>query len=171
MVKSKNGPKHQLTEKQRAFCEYYLIDFNGVAACKKAGFSAKSAGTQAVRLLSNPHVKKHLQKLINARSKRTGITQDRVLEEIARIAFSDVRNVLDENGEVKSPKTWDDETAAAIASYDIHKSEDNPIKTSRVRAWDKVAALEKLCKHLGMYEDKEKDLNLNIIINSADADI
>ena len=83
----------QLTEKQRRFCDEYLIDLNATRAYKAAYLTVKkdeTAAAAAARLLKNVKVKAYLEERIRERQKRTEITQDRVLREIAAIAFAGV---------------------------------------------------------------------------------
>jgi len=86
------------------------------------------------------------------------VTQDRVLLELARIAFSDVGAVYDEYGHLLDVNNLPLGTAAAIASWDVFKK--NPtagrgtVEHIRIRFWDKVRALELLAKHLGLLDDR-----------------
>lgn len=79
----------KLTEKQKRFCEEYLIDLNGTQAAVRAGYSEKSASRMAIELLNKTHVSNYLSELMKARSQRTGITADTVLEELKRIALTE----------------------------------------------------------------------------------
>ena len=79
----------KLTDKQKRFCEEYLVDLNATQAAIRAGYSQKTAYRIGAELLQKTSVSEHLQKLIDERSKRTEITADRVLRELAAIAFSD----------------------------------------------------------------------------------
>ncbi|MGH1414848.1 MAG: terminase small subunit [Pelagimonas sp.] len=153
----------KLTEKQECFVEQYLIDLNATQAAIRAGYSERTAEQQGSRLLGNVKVAKEIAKAKAARSERTEITQDRVLEELARIAFSDLRRVLSNRGALIDVHDWDDDTAGAISSVEVvtklggEVDEDgNPIvdHVHKLKVWDKNAALEKLGKHLGMFKDR-----------------
>ena len=80
----------KLTPKQSAFVEEFAIDMNATQAAIRAGYSAKTAKEQATRLLSNVYVAAEIARGRAARSERTGITADRVLQELARVAFFDI---------------------------------------------------------------------------------
>jgi phage terminase small subunit len=68
--------------KQERFVEEYLIDLNATQAAIRAGYSAKTAEAQGSRLLSNVNVSALVAEKRAARSARTNITQDYVLESI-----------------------------------------------------------------------------------------
>ena len=79
----------KLTEKQKRFCEEYLIDLNATQAAIRAGYSAKTAEQTAARLLRNVKVQKYISQLQKEQSDRTGITADTVLKELKKIALTD----------------------------------------------------------------------------------
>lgn len=85
-------PRTKLTPKQSAFVAEYLVDFNATQAAVRAGYSVKAAAAIARETLQNPQVAAALAAARAQRAKRTEITADRVLREIAILAFSDVRN-------------------------------------------------------------------------------
>ena len=78
----------KLTEKQKRFVQEYLVDLNATAAAKRAGYSEKSASRIAVELLNKTQVSAEIQKQQAKRQKRVEITQEKVLEELAAIAFA-----------------------------------------------------------------------------------
>ena len=77
----------KLTAKQKKFVEEYLIDLNATQAAIRAGYSTESAKEIGCENLTKPNVKVEIDKAIAERSRRTGINQDRVLRELAKIAF------------------------------------------------------------------------------------
>lgn len=79
----------KLTEKQKRFCEEYLIDFNATQAALRAGYSPKTAYSIGDENLRKPEIQSEIQTLIQKRSERTGISADTVITELAKIAFSD----------------------------------------------------------------------------------
>lgn len=103
MVKEINN----LNDKQRQFCEEYLVDLNGTQAAIRAGYSEKTAKEQAARLLTNVNVQEYISELQNKRNKRVQITQDEIVEKIIEVANRCMqavpvtfmgRQVKDENG-------------------------------------------------------------------------
>lgn len=153
-----------LTAKQQRFVDEYLIDLNGTQAAIRAGYSEKTAEQGAVQLLRNTKVRLAVDTAIAERAKRTGVTADRVIQELSRLAFSDLRKVLDGDGNLKSPQQWDDDAAAAISSIEVvtkpgetdSDGSRSVLGVSKIKVWDKNSALEKLGKHLGLYVDRHE---------------
>lgn len=79
----------KLTEKQKRFCEEYLIDLNATQAAIRAGYAEKRASEQSHQLLQKTTVLEYLSKLREAQTKRTGITADTVLKELTQIALTE----------------------------------------------------------------------------------
>jgi len=114
------GKKHmELTPKQERFVAEYLIDLNATQAAIRTGYSAKTAASQGARLLKQSGVARAVQTAQQARAVRTEITQDRVLQELARIAFFDIRRLYRADGSMKDPCELDADTAAALASIEV----------------------------------------------------
>jgi len=151
----------KLTDKQKRFVEEYLIDLNATQACIRAGYSVKTAQEQSSRLLSNVMVKQTIEKTLAERSKRTGISQDRVVQELAKIAFLKATDVLDEDGGIRQDAKDDD---LSCIEYMKIKESDNQFGASsekEIKFASKIKALELLGKHLGMWNDK-LNVNLNL---------
>lgn len=79
----------KLTEKQKRFCEEYLIDFNATQAALRAGYSQKTAYSIGDENLRKPEIQSEIQTLIQKRSERTGISADSVIKELVKIAFAE----------------------------------------------------------------------------------
>jgi hypothetical protein len=78
----------RISNQEKVFCEEYVVDFNATQAAKRAGYSRKSAYSIGNEKLENPEIERYVCYLMAQRSLRTGITADRVLEELAKIAFA-----------------------------------------------------------------------------------
>ena len=153
-----------LTPKQQRFVAEYLIDLNATQAATRAGYSSKTANEQGARLLANVSVRSALAEAMKARENRTHITQDRVLQELARIAFFDLRKLYRDDGSLKAMHELDDDAAAVLAGVDVVETmktsiEDGeprqqPEYTKKVKIPDKVGALGLAMRHLGMLKDK-----------------
>ncbi|MEO1108274.1 MAG: terminase small subunit [Pseudomonadota bacterium] len=180
-----------LTAKQARFVEEYLIDLNATQAAIRAGYSEKTADTQGSRLLQNVKVQKAIAQAQAKRSKRTEISQDRVLEELAKVGFSDIRKAVnwgrspvdtesenaDPNGlrmfpvELTPSEEIDDETAAAVSEVSLTQA------GIKIKMHDKLNALEKIGKHLGMFngaagdDDDAPALSINITSKTPVGDI
>lgn len=155
----------KLTPKQERFIEEYLIDLNATQAAIRAGYSPKTANEQGNRLLANVSVRTCVDKAMAERSRRTGISQDRVIMELARIGFLNPDDVINfNNATVNSHASADD--LAAIQSVKVKSSyTENGESTEReVKFNDKLKALELLGKHLGMFKE---NININANVNST----
>ena len=165
----------QLTEKQKLFVQEYLIDLNATQAAIRAGYKATKKNTFEVigyQLLQKTSVSEQIQLAMAERSRRTGINQDRVIQELARIAFVNPQNVINsEDASVRADASEDD--LACIQSVKV-KTMDGDKGSSverEVRLADKMRALELLGKHLGMFKDKielDADMDLNITVDYGD---
>jgi len=147
----------KLTKKQQLFANEYLIDLNATQAAIRAGYSEKTAQEQSSRLLSKVIVQEFISVQMKKREKRTEITQDRVLNEIAKLAFSNIQDIYDENGELINIPDMQRDVSAAIQEIvqDSIKSGDGEFIIKRkYKLSDKRASLEMLCRHLGMFKDK-----------------
>lgn len=150
-----------LNPKQAKFVEEYLKDLNATQAATRAGYSPRSAEVTGCRLLGNAKVAEAVQKAMAARSKRTEITADRVLSELAKIGFADVRRIFTPGGSLLSPVDMDEEIAAAVQSVEVverpKRNADGEVEIEhvrKVRLNDKLGALTQIGRHLGMFTDK-----------------
>ncbi|MBD9417647.1 terminase small subunit [Achromobacter sp. ACM04] len=159
-----------LTDKQRRFVDEYLVDLNATQAAIRAGYSQKTAGQIAEQNLKKLEIAAAVQEAQAARAKRTEITQDMVLRELAKIGFSDIRKIVrwgktelrvtdagDDEGEVTeayhglalvSADDIDDDTAAAISEISEGR------EGLKVKLHDKKGALVDIGRHLGMFKDR-----------------
>ena len=143
-----------MTEKQKIFADEYLIDLNATRAYKVAYPRVKNdetAAAAAARLLKNVKVVTYIEKRMQDRQKRTEVTQDRVIEELAAIAFAratDFAQIV--NGNVVLTDTADltESQTKAIAGIKEGKY------GIELKLNDKEKALELLGRHLGMFKDK-----------------
>jgi phage terminase small subunit len=161
-----------LTPKQQSFCEEYLIDKNATQAAIRAGYSEKTAYSIGNENLSKPEIMAFLDQAIAAQSKRTLITADRVLEEIAKLAFFNMEDVLDDTGAMKPLNTWSRDSLATVQELtdDTLRSEGEAVLMRRkVKLSDKKANLELLGRHLKLFTDKvESTVNVSLADLSDD---
>lgn len=153
-----------MTDAQKRFCDEYLIDLNATRAYKVAYPSCKkeeTANAASSRMLRNVKVQEYISKKQQEIEKRTEVTQDMVIKELAKIAFLDIRKLYTENGQLKNIADIDSDTAGAISSletleeYEGHGEDREKIgDTQKVKLLDKTKALELLGKHLGMFKEK-----------------
>ena len=160
----------KLTEKQQRFVEEYLIDLNATQAAIRAGYSAKTADQQGSRMLANVKVQQAVSEAMAKRSKRTGVNQDRVVLELARIAFVKMTDIVDDEGRIKQDANDDDLACIESVKYKNSESDTGSSEEREVKIGSKLKALELLGKHLGMWNDK-LDVNITqpIVITGEDA--
>lgn len=147
-----------LTAKQARFVEEYLVDLNASAAARRAGYSQKTAEWIGPQLLTKSHVQEYLQSAQRERSARTGITADRVIAEIAKVAFADPRKVMSWGPggvELKDSESLTDADAAIIS--EVSESISQSGTSVKVKLHSKLDALEKLAKHVGVYGGDKGD--------------
>ena len=158
----KTKPKQKgskLTLRQQRFCEEYIVDGNGAGAARRAGYSEKSARERGCNLLTKPYIQEYLEVLREAQSKRTEITADKVLQELALIGFSDIGALFDRDGDLKRIADMPEHARRALAGFDITTVVDNNgnnITTHKVKPADKLKALELLGKTLKLFTDRHE---------------
>lgn len=159
----------KLTDKQQRFVDEYLIDLNATQAAIRAGYSAKTADQQGSRMLANVKIKQAVAEKQAQRSKRTGVNQDRVVLELAKVAFAKMTDIVDSNGRIKEDASPDDLACIESIKYKESDNEYGGSVEREVKIASKLKALELLGKHLGMWSDKfnvtvEKSEKLDDII-------
>lgn len=146
-----------LTDKQARFVEEYLIDLNATQAAIRAGYSEKGAEVQGHQLLRNPKVSDAVQAAKLERSKRTEITADAVVKELARIGFSDIGDFLSfGKGGIKLMESNEVDTKC-LAEVKQTATQFGP--TISFKLHDKMGALDKLAKHLGIYAPEKQEIS------------
>lgn len=162
-----------MTEKQKIFADEYLIDLNATRAYRAAYPNCKkdsSADAAARKLLGNTRIQTYITERMEERQKRTEITQDMVLQELAAIAFAratDYVSVMDGMVQVKDTDQLSDSQIAAIAGI---KETQNGIE---VKLGSKEKTLELLGRHLGMWNDKldvAGDMDMKVVVDYGDGD-
>src|SRR6516225_616051 len=139
-----------MNPRQQRFVEEYLVDLNGYRAAARAGYAEKGARNIASRLLRKPEIMAAVEKAKEERRERLRITADRVLAELARIAFADIGRLVVSDAQGLSLKNTSDlspDDLAAVAAIEV--SADGK---GRVRLHSKLRALDAIARHLGLFE-------------------
>ena len=179
-----------MTDAQKRFCDEYLIDLNATRAYKIAYPNCKKEETAAQagsRLLRNVKVKEYIESEQKKIEERTQITQDMVVQELAKIGFFNTKEIYNTNGTLKSIKDMNDDVARAIASVktlqkagamkievdpngkdNVIPIEHIPEQTIEYKTNDKVKALELLGKHLGMFNDVNVNMKNTVVVELVD---
>lgn len=145
----------KLSPKQQLFADEYLIDLNATQAAIRAGYSPKTADVKGSQLLRIVKVRTHIEQKMAERSRRTGINQDRVLQELAKIAFVKATDLIDPKDASVLENASDDDLAV-IQSIKVKESwgEKGSSVEREIKLADKTRSLEMLGRHLGMFNDK-----------------
>lgn len=180
-VRAKINPESGLSDRHEEFCREYLADFNGTRAAIQAGFAKKAAAQQASRLLTNAKITEYLKLLQSPTIKQFEVTQERIMAEVASLAFSNIMDFV----EVKDGQAWIDlskcsrEQAAALAGFEV--IELPPFKTVqdgeevvrevlkvKIKLWDKMPALEALMKRYDLVKPDKLDVTHSGSVDIAD---
>jgi len=138
--------------RMQIFVNEYLVTMNASEAARRAGYAPRHAGLRGHALLRRPDVQVAIRDAMDARARRTGVTSDRVVEELAAIAFSDMRKILDfgpDRVRLRPASSMSAFDRAAIKSISVRIGR-RGCGHVRVRLHDKFAALLMLERHLGM---------------------
>lgn len=165
-------------QRHERFAQELAKGVSQTEAYKLAGYSAsdETARRTASVLMTKHDVVARVAELQHKGVQRAEASAERIVKELSRIGFSDIRRAFDANGRLKPPSEWDDEFAATVASIEVvsrrlpglageasDELEGQDVKRSRaldveyihkIKIWDKNSALEKLAKVLGMFIDR-----------------
>lgn len=155
----------KLTDKQDQFCREYLIDLNATQAAIRAGYSEKTAGSIGDENLKKPEIQNFISELKAQRSERTEITAEMVLKELAKIGFSNIQDYIGADNSTNDLSTIDKNKAAAISGIKVTSvsGEGYEKTTVEFKLHDKIAALEKIAKHIGFFEKDNSQQKGNTI--------
>lgn len=155
------------------FCLERVSGRSIISAFEAAGF-ARDTGN-ATRLNAEPHIQERIAELKAAAAERVEITQARVLAELAKVGFSDIRKLFTDTGALKRVEELDDDTAAFISSIKVVTrkvpgGDDGEVEhTAEIKQWDKLSALEKIGKHIGMFKEPQAEPpQVNITISDTE---
>ena len=185
-----NEKSKKLTDKQQKFVDEYMIDLNATRAYKSVYTSCKterSARTNGSRLLTNANIQEEITKQQNKIQERTQITQDMIVNELAKIAFSNATDYVEIVTRPMKHRYWDKElqkyvyedgdvSEQDIVLKDTDKLTDDQkvaiasIKNTKhgiaIEQCNKVEALRLLGQHLGLFKDNPHiNINNNILEN------
>lgn len=141
---------------QQRFVQEYKIDLNATQAAIRAGYSEKTAYCQGHDLLKKPEIAEAVEHELELCCERTRVTKDKIIRELAKIAFVNIGDVVDEaTGGVLTDLPKDDLAAISSIKTKTNQVGEEIMQVEReVRFHDKTKALEQLGRHLGMFNDK-----------------
>lgn len=163
-----------MTERQRIFARIIAADpeENITKAALSAGCTPKSAHVVGFRWLKLDKVQDEIARIRSQKVIKLDISAEKVLRELARLAFLDPRKLFAEDGSLKPINELDDDTAAAIAGVEYEKLFEHFGKgqakhvgtTTKVKLINKTAALEMLGKYLKLFQEQNQTIiNVNIL--------
>lgn len=157
----------KLTAKQERFVEEYLVDLNATQAAIRAGYSPDSAGTIAGENMKKPQIRARVDTAIAKLSTRTGVNQERVIRELAKVAFVNAADVIDfDTATIASGASREDTAAIASIKVKTIPTADGEGVEREIKVADKLKALELLGKHFGMFTDNVRlsgDVGVQIV--------
>ena len=149
----------ELTDKQKRFCEEYVIDLNATQAAIRSGYSKDTANVQGSQNLSKLNIQEYISQLQESKSEELNISQNMVLQELMKVAFGDVKNYFDDMGRLIDINELENQISASIKSVTVQQEKttiqgeafvESSIK--KIESYDKLKALEIINKMLGFYE-------------------
>jgi phage terminase small subunit len=155
-------PATGLTPKEERFCREYVVDSNGTHAATRAGYAKNSAHVTASQKLNIPKIKNRIAVLQGRMAERLELSADRILQELMRQAFVDLRLLYDENGKLKLMSEWPDDAARAVNSIEHEdrrtgSGEDaETYRVVKIKTNDKNAALKMLGSHMKMFLERHE---------------
>lgn len=163
-----------MTPKQELFVLEYRKDLNATKAAIRAGYSKKTASSIGERLLRNVEVKAAIEKATVKQLERAELSAARVLEEMRRLGFSNVKNLFDAEGNLRPIHTLSDEDAACISGIEVVMKNatagDGKIdRVLKVKVWDKRATLEMLGKHFALLTEQVHHTASDELLAALDA--
>ena len=152
-----------LVDKQRRFVIEFFVDQNRVKAAERAGYSDPHIGHQLM------HFPKVAAAIANIRRRLAGhveVNATKVIQEMARVGFSDIRGVFNDDGSMKPMSEWSANVAASISSVEIEElyvgfgEERRQVgHVKKIRLWPKQPALDGLAKHLGLFVPEKVEMS------------
>lgn len=151
-----------LTRRQAAFVQEFLIDNNASQACIRAGYSPNGASVTGTRLIADPSVAAAIERAQAQRATRIGVKQDDVLHEMSMLANSRIDHyVVDDHGNVRLAEGAPEGAMAAIKSKKHKKTmredKDGNLTVTHevsIELWDKPGTLKLMGRHIGLFPDK-----------------
>ena len=154
--------KKKLSARETRFVDLYCVSLNATASARDAGFSPRSPDSAGAKLLARPHVRAAVDARLAKSTAKAQLTAERIDQEIAALAFSDLRKLFNRDGTIKPMSEWPNETASAVASIEneeIHGRKKRGkssalVRLVKLKAWSKTEALTLAARRLKLLTDK-----------------
>lgn len=154
---------------QEAFVDNIIAGLPQYEAYRKAGYKGKNEQiirTNSTHLITtNNNVKARLAYKRAQLAKKADVTAERVIKEFAKVGFANIADFYDEKNELKPINAISKADMAAVDS--IEQERKGKTTKTKFKLHSKIAALDKLANHLGMYQDVEPNTTINVVINKV----
>ena len=144
--------KINLTPKQIRFCQEYVIDWNGTRAAIAAGYSQDTATQMASENLRKPYIAEYIEEIKNKLSELSGVTALRNINELAKVAYSNISEMVDDSGTLKPFDELTDSQKAAISEIyteSYGETEEGVTVKRKIKLHSKLQAIDLLNGMLG----------------------
>lgn len=154
----------KLTQKQKVFCEEYIIDWNASRAARKAGYSEKTAQQMGFENLSKPLIQAYIKEIQEDLQKQAGISKLRNLLELKKIAYSNMSDFKDGWMTVKDFERIDEDTKAALSEiqYTTRVNQHGTEEIVKFKVHDKLKAIDSINKMLGYNEPDQVESKIEV---------
>lgn len=167
----------ELTPKEELFVNRYVVDFNGAASARDVGYSEHTAREIAAELLTKPHIQKRLKEIQRKLIQKNEDLAQQVIDELKKVGFSNIQNFIDSDNTIIDISGVDSSKAAAVSSlkksvttFGDGKGNEGKKEVVELKMWDKISALEKIGRHLGIFEADNSQKNSVIKVRITDDD-
>ncbi|MBV7394115.1 terminase small subunit [Mameliella sediminis] len=146
--------------RHEAFAQARVAGMTIDAAYVEAGYKANRSN--AARMNANEHIRQRIRELQDAAAEQAEMTAAQVLEEIGQIAFSDIRELFDQDGHLLPVEAMPENAAKAIQSIKVSSMKvpgseaGETVITTEIKFWDKNAALDRLFQYFGLHEQAQQ---------------
>lgn len=146
------------------FCQLYVLSRHGKRAAKEAGLPTTFVSNPNM-FLRRPYIAARIREILGLAMANADVTPERVMRELARVAFADARDLYDDEGNLLPVHMLNDDIAATISGIDVEthmegKGDDaRPVTLRKIRRVDKMAGLSLLAKHFKIVGDEGDGVN------------
>jgi phage terminase small subunit len=164
----------RLSEKQERFCQAWCVDFHGTNAAIRAGYPARSASVTAAKLLVNGKIKARIAEIRAAASEKTGISLERVLEQLGAMAHVDPAEMYHPiTGDLLPIHEMPEHVRRCIQSIEVDEINVNGIvmgQTKKIKLAPREKAVDMIMKHLGEYkkDNAQKQTLVTVVVDIVD---
>jgi len=167
IAKTKAGTsKGAAADRRKVFVEAYITNGgNATDAAKTAGFSHKTAGSQGQRLLKDVEIQATISMRAKDTAKKYELSTEMVVRSIVQEIHFDPAKLYNEDGTLKNITELDEDVRMALTSVEFEQigSPDAPIYVRKIKWAGKHQAREQAMKHLGMFENDNKQRGLGML--------